>query len=348
MAKTIVGLYEDRSTARRVLSDLKSAGFGKDHLRFTSNEQGERHEFEVDAAEAGRPDYLRDHGVVDDEANFYAEGVRRGDALIIARVHDSDVDKAVDIMARHNPIRYEDRKEAYAGYDESAEAYGEADMKKNRETFAAQQQQRMKEVEEHMKIGKREFVSGGVRVHKYVDTDVEEETLRLREEHVDVDRTAVNRPATAADLEDAFEERTIEMTERAEEPVVEKEAVVTGEVTVGKDVDVREETVGGKVRSVRVEVDRLDGETLDAVRPEFRQHYQTTYASSDYDYDDYEPAYQYGFAAGRTYGDRDYRDVEPTLRSDYSTRYHNGDESMWDEFKDAVRHGYNRARAAVS
>jgi hypothetical protein len=165
---------------------------------------------------------------------------------------------------------------------------------------------------------------------------------------VDVDRTAVNRPASAADLDGAFEEKTVEMTERAEEAVVEKEAVVTGEVAVGKDVDTREETVGGEVRSVRVEVERIAGETLTAERPAFREHYEGTYASGGRSYDDYEPAYRYGYAAGQTCSDHDYDAVENDLRSDYATRYHDGDESAWDEFKDAVRHGYNRSRAAVS
>ena len=58
--------------------------------------------------------------------------------------------------------------------------------------------------------------------------------MRLREEHVTVERHPVNRPATAADLE-AAKERTIEMTETVEEPVVSKSARVVEEVTVHKE-----------------------------------------------------------------------------------------------------------------
>ena len=347
MAKTIVGLYDDRTTASRVLDDLQDAGFGNDHLQFTSNEKGSRYDYEVDASTAARPGYLSKYGVADNEAKFYAEGVRRGGSLVIARVHDDDVDRAVDIMARHNPVRYEDRHEDY-DYDESAAAYTETEVAANREAYAGQAQQRFKEIQENLKIGKREVVRGGVRVNKYVDTDVQEETLRLREEHVNVDRTAVNRPATAADLDDAFEDKSIEMVERAEEAVVEKSAVVTGEVAVGKDVDVREETVGGEVRSTRVEVEQIAADTYVTEEPAFREHYESTYATTDRDFDAYKPAYQYGYAAGQTYKDRDYGAVEMDLRRDYSDRYHEGDESLWDETKDAVRHGYNRAKAAVT
>ncbi len=52
-------------------------------------------------------------------------------------------------------------------------------------------------------------------------------------------------------------------------------------------------------------------------------------------------------AAGKTYSDRDYADVEKDLRSDYATRYNDGDDSVWDDVKDAVQHAYDKARMAV-
>jgi stress response protein YsnF len=351
MAKTIVGLYDDRATAIRVAKDLENAGFGEDHLRMTSHEKGDRTAYDFDVTEA-KPAYFTRYGIPEDEASFYAEGVRRGGAIVVARTHDSDAERAADIMAGHNPTRYEDRSAAYAketdysGYDENAALYTEAEAKQERERFADERAERMKEIEEHMKIGKREVVRGGVRLHRYVDTDVEEETLRLREEHVNVDRKAVNRPATAADLADAFEEKTVEMVERSEEAVVEKEAVVTGEVALGKEVNTREETVGGEVRRVRVEVEQIADETFGREADQFRTHYDKAYATTDYDYDYYEPAYRYGYAAAGTYGDRKYDALEGDLRRDYEGRY--GDDSAWDDVKDAVRHGWNRAKAAVS
>lgn len=348
MAKTIVGLYDDRTTARTVVRELENIGFGKDHLRFASNESGDRTAYDVDVKEGVTPEALARYGVAKDETRFYAEGVRRGGSLVIARVHDQDVDRAVDIMTRHNPVRFEDRQKDYlADYSEAAEAYTPEQATQNRSQYAGQQTERLREIEEHLKIGKREVVRGGVRVHQYVDTDVEEETLRLREEHVDVERTATNRTLSPDQADAAFQEKTVEVVERAEEAVVEKEAVVTGEVAVGKDVNVREETVGGEVRSTRVEVEQIAAEERTAVEPAFRKHYKTAYASTDRDFDTYKPAYEYGYAAGQTYSDRDYAGVEGNLRNDYSQRY-NGDDSTWDEVKDAVRHGYNRARSAVS
>ena len=323
-----------------------AANLGEDHLRFASGETGDATPYDLNDS---TPNTIGTYGVADDESRFYSEGVRRGGSVVIARVHDSNVDSAVDIMARHNPVRYEDRKDDYlAGYDEKAAAYSADQITENRTQYADQAQERFREIEEHMKIGKREVVRGGVRVHKYVDVDVEEETLRLREEEVVVDRTAVNRTLTPAEADAAFEEKSIELVERGQEAVVAKETVVTGEVAVGKDVHVREETVGGEVRSTRVEVEQIAGDVYAAADTDFRSHYSSTYASTDHDYDAYKPAYQYGYAAGETYKGQDYSAVERDLRSDYSTRYHDGDDSMWDDFKDAVQHGYNKAAAAVS
>ena len=344
MAKTIVGLYDDHTTARTVLNELEAAGFGEDHLRFASHENTSTR-YDIDPTDDASADALGRYGVADDEARFYSEGVRRGGSLVIARVHDNDVDRAVDIMARRNPARFEDRADDYLDADDD-EVYTAAQRVENRDRYADQQKQRLREIEEHMKIGKREVVRGGVRLHRYVDTDVEEETLRLREEHVNVDRKAVNRPATAADLDGVFEEKTVEMVERAEEAVVEKETMVTGEVSLGKEVNTREETVGGEVRRVRVEVEQIADADFKREAGQFRTHYDKAYAATDYDYDYYDPAYRYGYAAAGTYGDRDYTALEGDLRRDYEGRY--GDDSAWDDVKDAVRHGWNRAKAAVS
>lgn len=346
MAKTIVGLYDDRTTAHKVVSDLEDAGFGEDHLRFASHEEGEATRYDIDANNDASAEGLGRYGISDEESRFYSEGVRRGGSIVIARVHDSDVERAVDIMARHNPVRFEDRQETYlAGYNADADRYDNDQMMENRQQFADQRQQRLQEIEEHLKVGKREVVRGGVRVHQYVDTDVVEETLRLRDEEVRVDRTNVNRTLSPQEADAAFQEKEIELVERDEEAVVSKEAVVTGEVTVGKEAHVREETVGGEVRKTRVEVEQLGTEVLANAEPQFRSHYDTAYASTDNDYSYYQPAYEYGYAAGNQYRDRDYNDVERDLRTDYESRY--GERTAWDKVKDAVQHGYNRARAAV-
>lgn len=107
-------------------------------------------------------------------------------------------------------------------------------------------------IEEELQVGKREVEKGGIRLRtRVVETPVSE-SINLREEKIHIERTAVDRPANASDLQ----EGEIELTERAEVPVVSKEARVVEEVSLNKDVTEREETVSDTVRKTEVDVDR--------------------------------------------------------------------------------------------
>lgn len=116
-------------------------------------------------------------------------------------------------------------------------------------------------IEENINVGKREVETGGVRLRSRIIEKPVEENLRLREEHVRVDRVAADRPATEADF-DTFREGEVEMTETAEVPIVNKEARVVEEVRLSKEVEEREETVRDTVRKTDVEVEKLSDETL--------------------------------------------------------------------------------------
>ena len=67
----------------------------------------------------------------------------------------------------------------------------------------------------------------------------------------------MDRPVTGDEL-DNLREETLEVRERAEVPVVNKEATVVEEVSVDKTVDHREETIKDKVRKQDVAVEDLD------------------------------------------------------------------------------------------
>ena len=108
-------------------------------------------------------------------------------------------------------------------------------------------------IEEQVRVGKREVGRGNVRVRSYVVERPVEEQVNLREERVTVERRPVDRELTSGAA--AFQERTIEATERGEEAVVDKQARVVEEVGLRKDVDTRTETVRDTVRKTEVEVE---------------------------------------------------------------------------------------------
>jgi stress response protein YsnF len=82
-----------------------------------------------------------------------------------------------------------------------------------------------------------------------------EEQVRLRDERVIVER----RPASGAVGRDAGamqQQRVFEVTERHEEPVLEKRAREVEEVVVRKEANERVETVGDTVRETKVDLDK--------------------------------------------------------------------------------------------
>jgi stress response protein YsnF len=117
-------------------------------------------------------------------------------------------------------------------------------------------------VEENLQVGKREVERGAVRVRSRIIERPVEETVRLREERVRVERNPVNRPATEGDL-NTFREGEMEIKQRAEVPVVNKEARVVEEVNLNRDVTEREEVIRDTVRRTEVEIDETDVDSDD-------------------------------------------------------------------------------------
>jgi len=202
-------------------------------------------------------------------------------------------------------------------------------------------------VQEQLKVGKREVQRGGVRVFSRVVETPVNESIGLREEHVNVQRRPVDQPISSADST-AFKEQSIEMRETAEEAVVEKSARVVEEVMINKEVTQREQQINDTVRHTEVEVEQLGaGSARSSMMSDddyYRNHFTSNYGTTGASYDDYAPAYSYGseMARNQKYSGRKWDDVESDLSSDWATRAGNKAGSTWEKMKAAVRHGWDR------
>ena len=202
-------------------------------------------------------------------------------------------------------------------------------------------------VQEQLKVGKREVQRGGVRVFSRVIETPVNESIGLREEHVNVQRRTVDEPISTTDAT-AFKEQSIEMRETAEEAVVEKSARVVEEVMINKEVSQREQQIHDTVRHTEVEVEQLGaGSARSSMMSDddyYRNHFTSNYGTTGASYDDYAPAYSYGseMARNQKYSGRKWDDVESDLSSDWSTRAGNKAGSTWEKMKAAVRHGWDR------
>ena len=248
MSKTVVGLFPHSEDAQAAMRDLEKMGINKSSVQVMTSD-----------ARNKVLNALTGAGVPSDDAHLYAEGVRRGSALVVGTVPDDQADDAVATLDRNNTIdidrlgsRY--RETGYTSYDEAQPAYTEPDVTAERDL---NKQITIPIVEEQLSVGKREVQRGGARIHTFVTERPVEENVTLREEHVTVDRRPVDRAATDAD----FQDKDITLTETAEEAVVGKTARVVEEVVVGKTATERTETVSDTVRRTDVEVDDMDTKT---------------------------------------------------------------------------------------
>ena len=275
---TIVGMFDDSSHARAAATELAALGVGTSDITVTQSDASSGYMAYEGASDTGGRSVgggisgffrrLFDDGVTDDDTGFYSEAVRRGTTVVTANVDDNVIDSAAQVFERHGAIDIDRlasqyRSAGYSRFDESAPIYTPEQSRTNWEEFRAEKEVALPVVEEELQVGKRTVRRGGVRVHTRTTEQPVNETVRLREEHVRVERRPVSRQATAADL-DVMRDGTMEVTESAEEAVIAKQARVVEEVVVSKDVDEHEEHVHDTVKRTDVDVEDIETDRMRA------------------------------------------------------------------------------------
>jgi hypothetical protein len=76
----------------------------------------------------------------------------------------------------------------------------------------------------------------------------------------------------------------------------------------------------------------------------FRSHFQTSPYSREYTYDQYAPAYRYGYdlAYNDQYKGRPWEEIEPYARGEWEAR----NQGPWENFKDSIRHAWENVKDA--
>ncbi len=141
---------------------------------------------------------------------------------------------------------------------EDVVVYGEAAERHAATGGKAVSEERIPIVEEQVVIGKRVREDGDhITVRSKVVKDTVAEDVAVRDETVSASRNPVNREVSGKAAAAMFDEagKTVSMTERDEEVVVGKKAVVTDEVVLKKTADTDVEHVEETVRKTKVDVD---------------------------------------------------------------------------------------------
>ena len=98
----------------------------------------------VGAIAGGLAGGLRHLGVPDTHADYYAEAVRRGGALVTVRADDARADEVAALMQRHGAHDIEDRvsqwkSSGWTGHDPSAAPYSYGDIERERTSYRGTQ-----------------------------------------------------------------------------------------------------------------------------------------------------------------------------------------------------------------
>jgi len=275
---TVVAMFEtyERGVAARDV--LISAGIDRSRIEvLAQSSTAEDTNFRYERNDEGIWGAIKRLFMPDEDTHVYAEGIRRGYAMVVVRTGADDQEQMIRLLESQDAIDVEThaanwRQSGWSGMHEGHSAWQNQRTSVTDGTTAAaaagassgaaatgtarHHEEVIPVYEEQLRVGKREVGRGSVRVRSYVVEQPVEEQVHLREERVHVERRPVDRPADiAAGTAEPFRERTIEATAMAEEAVVGKEARVKEEIVVSKDAEERTETVSDTVRRTEVEVD---------------------------------------------------------------------------------------------
>ncbi|QJD94830.1 DUF2382 domain-containing protein [Mucilaginibacter robiniae] len=252
MSHTVIGVFSYTSEAQEAKQYLVNNGFSNDAVDIATQD-GVSDTTGTDTSDrVGNFFSNLFSSDEDDTRTKYTEAGRKGTVVTVHAKSEDEAQRALEILDNYGAVDVNEWSgQGYADKENFTGSNNDYTSTTDTTTSGA-----IPVINEELQVGKREVETGGVRLRSRIVERPVEESIRLRHEHVNVERTAVNRPATEADF-NTFKEGTVEVTEHAEVPVVNKEARVVEEVSLGKEVTEKEETIRDTVRHTEVDVENL-------------------------------------------------------------------------------------------
>lgn len=239
---TLIGLYDRADQAQKVVNEIGQSGIQSHQAEVLNKDRAGQDQNAI----KGR---LVNGGMPENMAQVCAQAISRGETILLLDAPEEKADDALDIMRRNGAKKFH---ELEALMQEAAHEEHREQASRSHE----EGRERIPVVEEQVSIGKRKVMRGGYRLVTTVSERPVEETVRLREERVDVQRDKVDRSLSPEEAERAFQEKTVEMRETAEEAEVRKQARVVEEVSLKRTASEHEEKVQDTARRTDVKVEK--------------------------------------------------------------------------------------------
>jgi uncharacterized protein (TIGR02271 family) len=266
-ARKIVAVFDTSEAARTARERLMEIGVPGDRITVTDQSSLGERKVETQNARGSFWAHVKEMFMPDHERHTYEESMRRGGCMLVATVDEDSTDEVIQCLESSGAVDLDSREAQWRseGWQPTTErAAASAGPRAELSSSGASESERIPIVEERLLVGKREVSRGSVRVRSYIVEEPVHEEVSLREERVNVERRPVDeptRPVVKGSADDLMQERTIELSETAEQAVVGKEARVTEQVVVSKDTRERVESIDDTVRKTKVQIE--DGRQAD-------------------------------------------------------------------------------------
>ncbi|HKF22577.1 MAG TPA: YsnF/AvaK domain-containing protein [Candidatus Angelobacter sp.] len=245
----IVAVYDKSGKAKEAARALEASGFPSSEISVLNRESLTESEIH----EGGLWRRLFGRNVGDHESAVYGRTIESGGAVLTLRTSDTEIPRAMKILDVHNPVDVDERATSL-GVAPSADTRS-AVMSTSPTARTTAKEEVLRLVEEQLDVGKRQVETGKARIRRFVTERPVEAHVTLHEEHAEMLRRAVSDPSLARDVD--WSDKTIEISETAEQAVVNKTAHVAEEVVIRKEGSDHVETVRGTVRRQQVELQRV-------------------------------------------------------------------------------------------
>ncbi len=265
----IVTLFDSANQAEAAKRNLVKAGFSDRDISLISGER-----LEQEGQSVRHPSLwqrLFGHTVDKDQADVYTRAMDKGGVVLTLRTEEEKLARAMTILHSHDSVDVPSRMQSTLDNGTTAPGVNPTAGKQ----FAGETNDRQVEprrtsltgdeseadilrlAEEQIEVGKRLVSEGSTRVRRYTVTDTVSEEISLHEQHADIFRRSVNEPALAGEVD--WSEKTVEVAETHEQPVINKTAHVKEEVVVRTDGSDRTEIINDTVRRQEVDIDHARG-----------------------------------------------------------------------------------------
>jgi uncharacterized protein (TIGR02271 family) len=250
----IVTLFDTADHAEAARVNLENAGFAHNDISLMGK-QGLASSTKT-LREPGFWHRLFGRDIEEHEARVYGKAIDSGGTVLTLRVSDADAPRALGILNQHNVVDVQTRAIESGFLSSKAAAPPPAEAMAPAKPLISDigKGEVLRLAEEQLEVGKRLVNRGTTRVRRYVTETPVEKQVNLHEEHVEIVRRAATDPDYVKDID--WNDRTIEITETAEEAVVNKSMHVTEEVMIGRKGSDHTETIRDKVRQQHLDVER--------------------------------------------------------------------------------------------